>query len=756
MKYYGKIQDDKDLVTKEYVDNSIPASIQDAADTWLTAHITNPDSPPLDRSLSSSAAAAPADMVGALKNEAAYNYDEKTLTSSDISQGYWNNGVITSSNTRICSSKMYPVKAGDMVEYTAATLQLGIWIYYDGDSEATSLLSYTANSNGKILLSKAGRILFQLKKANNGNLTPSNYDATIAIKNSRVNKLWGDVVTNGLFMYYDGQVNRLHKLINYGYSDEVTDYPATSSDLTTGLSVGVKRYGVTVLLNYDGTPLETSTSNDHKRIRISGTVTRASGSTTYKSWVGNLSLRAGKKYLARLTKISGTATRNGADYIPSIAVYESNGASSIANLYSNADSEIAYVFTAPAGAVTLAIFLYKETKLVNYLCAITLEEFDDSGVADQFLAEMEDTVSKVRNEVDEPALVFPWVTDMHRYSSNATAQNFGNTIQNMAEFVKMVPCDFILNTGDLTDGDQTQSMTLARAYDCMSSFRSIGIPLIFVQGNHDTNYAKSGHSYLFTLNQCYQAYFSGTKGNFNWNENGTEFYVDFDHVNTRFISLNANNVIGVEYAYGVSTAAWLSTALNTNKNVILAIHQPPYSTHVYDIQSTVRSDGIKTAISEFINNGGNLLMLTGHSHRDVAFVNPILNVGQDCQRYNLVATEYADGNSGMSEYIDVVLKNARNAEDETFDLWSVCVYKPLTNELSVIRFGGGHDRYFHVTSISPTTVTTKLTGTITWSSSDTSVATVASGVITGVSAGRCAILAKDVTGNYECWIVEVT
>ena len=40
--------------------------VTEAVDAWLDENITNPDSPPLDRSLSSSNAAAPADMVGAI------------------------------------------------------------------------------------------------------------------------------------------------------------------------------------------------------------------------------------------------------------------------------------------------------------------------------------------------------------------------------------------------------------------------------------------------------------------------------------------------------------------------------------------------------------------------------------------------------------------------------------------------------------------------------------------------------------------
>ena len=44
--------------------SAVSEKIVEEVDTWLDEHITNPDSPPLDRSLTSSSAAAPADLVG--------------------------------------------------------------------------------------------------------------------------------------------------------------------------------------------------------------------------------------------------------------------------------------------------------------------------------------------------------------------------------------------------------------------------------------------------------------------------------------------------------------------------------------------------------------------------------------------------------------------------------------------------------------------------------------------------------------------
>ena len=156
----------------------------------------------------------------------------------------------------------------------------------------------------------------------------------------------------------------------------------------------------------------------------------------------------------------------------------------------------------------------------------------------------------------------------------------------------------------------------------------------------------------------------------------------------------------------------------------------------------------------FVQNGGKLIVLTGHSHIDAEFIDPFVEVTHVCQKFEKadISTSAYQAITGM---IDGIKNPDRSADDYTADAWSVCVFKTLSKELSLIRFGAGTDRYIHCESISPTTLTTKLSGAITWSSSDTSVATVSNGTVTGVSTGKCAIKSKDETGNIEVWIVDV-
>lgn len=501
-----------------------------------------------------------------------------------------------------------------------------------------------------------------------------------------------------------------------------------------------------------------------------------------------------------LTPISSESDRNyaviPAAYGDKFTINATGGSYGRLWCFINADNEIISVassnavgsdliISAPVGTAKLIInaigeygLCYKGVSVPSIEKRVSSLENTET-IKSYYISEAEDTIQKVRNEITSPALVFAWNTDNHRYSANADGvQNFADMIENTKYLARYIPLDFVLCTGDLTDGNQAQDTTLSRAYGCMAEFMSIGVPYVWAQGNHDTNYY-GNVSRTFTLDQCYKAYFTATKRtSYNASELGTDYYIDFDALNTRLVVLNANNVSvdnpdypdesdnpkKVEYALGASTAQWLtSTAFDTDKNVILALHQSPIKAQLHKrTPAPTNWSGTVDAINAFITGGGNLIMISGHSHVDVAFPFPWLSIMQDCQRFvntngESLAPEDADATTGFTGgFIDYKIRNARTSGTYTEDLWSVCVYKPDVNDLSLIRFGAGADRHFHVTPIAPGTVATKLEGTITWSTSDSSVATVSSGVITGVATGNCAILAKDENGNYECWIVNVT
>lgn len=108
----------------------------------------------------------------------------------------------------------------------------------------------------------------------------------------------------------------------------------------------------------------------------------------------------------------------------------------------------------------------------------------------------------------------------------------------------------------------------------------------------------------------------------------------------------------------------------------------------------------------------------------------------------------------ISGYIDVLGNPARTQGTSTEDAFTIAIYKPTMNEIDLIRFGAGFDRYFHCNITSITNYSTILDGTISWSTSDSNVASIENGQLTVVGVGKCAIVAKDEIGNIEVWIFE--
>lgn len=376
-------------------------------------------------------------------------------------------------------------------------------------------------------------------------------------------------------------------------------------------------------------------------------------------------------------------------------------------------------------------------------------------------SEMSDTIAKVRREITEPCLVVPVVTDIHRYTANIP-QTFDKMVSNLKMFCSEVKCDFVINLGDLINGDTSDAQSIAYGYDSTKEFFLVGAPYLFVEGNHDNNIYTASGSFSgtrFTMAQVFQAFYSGNRGvTVNVSENGTDYYIDIDGLPIRIVGLNACNVNkAANYAYGDSTAAWLTNdALNTDKTILLVEHLSSIASQVWNNNHGTNADAVTSAIQAKVNNGATIIQLAGHSHADFAFIKPWLSVAFVCQKFekaDISTTQYGK----ISGYIDVIGNPSRTLETASEDAWTVCILKPESGDLDAIRFGAGIDRHFHYTPIAPATLTTKLSGTVTWSSSDTSVATVnSSGVVTGVASGVCAILAKDVAGNYEAWTIKVT
>jgi len=119
--------------------------VHEEATEWLDEHITNPDSPPLDRSLSSSSSAAPADMVGSIKS--ALNTSD-TFVANRWYTGNTIGSAITETTTGSTQSLRKNVTEGEIYRITCEGGSNGR-AYYLLDKSMNIVSMADANANLK-------------------------------------------------------------------------------------------------------------------------------------------------------------------------------------------------------------------------------------------------------------------------------------------------------------------------------------------------------------------------------------------------------------------------------------------------------------------------------------------------------------------------------------------------------------------------------------------------------------------------------
>lgn len=131
-----------------------PSAIAQAVDDWCDENITNPNSPPLDRSLSSGSAAAPADMVGVINEELDFvTGQEDLLTNAVRTDGKGLDGsgaIINSSNYEIYEIE-YDGSYGTFTASVAAnTLTVKAIAFYNASDVLISALDYKTTSGASV------------------------------------------------------------------------------------------------------------------------------------------------------------------------------------------------------------------------------------------------------------------------------------------------------------------------------------------------------------------------------------------------------------------------------------------------------------------------------------------------------------------------------------------------------------------------------------------------------------------------------
>ena len=371
--------------------------------------------------------------------------------------------------------------------------------------------------------------------------------------------------------------------------------------------------------------------------------------------------------------------------------------------------------------------------------------------------------------------------------------------------------DFACFLGDYTAGSNTTTIEEGKRHfaeinaDIDEAFA--GIPQFRTVGNHDP----LGYSYSQNGNYLNQATLYELVGKYNndgitvmGSTTGGYCYRDFTSKKVRVICLNTAEMTSASSGGAENMTAeqklWFANALKSagakgsDWGIIVLSHHPLDWGNILMasniVHAYVEGGSITVTSGNTVNfSGSNSAKFLGAFHGHVhcfktAKLNYIANsVGTEYQAYRIAVpnmcfarnNEY--GQNGKNEYYGIEFgedttysKTAGTANDTAF---VVNVVNPSEQKIYSFCYGAGYDReiFTGVEVIAVTGVTldqtsgsltagdsVTLTATVspadasnksvTWESSDTSVATVANGVVAAVKPGTATITVKTVDGNY--------
>ena len=306
---------------------------------------------------------------------------------------------------------------------------------------------------------------------------------------------------------------------------------------------------------------------------------------------------------------------------------------------------------------------------------------EDVELADYYVEEMEDTISKVKALQTEPNLTFLIITDIHAYYVSGAGELYKTSINNMRYLLRDIPCDGVINLGDAIEGYATK--TLAQSYGAAvtKEFRKISIHYYMAVGDHDDNrYHNNTNDDRLTVPERYQLFISPVKSVVS-DTTGLNYYVDYAEFKIRMIVLNA--VADYTYSYDAGTRAWfaeITQNIPTGYKVLLCTHISPIGTWNYQGRTPYNATDIVTAL-----NGVDLMAIVcGHNHADAVFDSPFRGITLCCEKFENDSVDPSTRPSGS-------VQPQRTLETASEDCWTVCVIRPNSQKINFVRFGAGSD-----------------------------------------------------------------
>lgn len=420
-------------------------------------------------------------------------------------------------------------------------------------------------------------------------------------------------------------------------------------------------------------------------------------------------------------------------------------------------------------------------KLVKGTFNSSYNEVDTSAIEDEFCGYM-----LGKNNIE----TFLFFTDPH-LAPNSRYEEMNELVRDkyisaLQKYYNSLPLDTIICGGDLLNYHDTKREAIASLGYADAYMRKLFKHYYPVMGNHDMNpYKQTGRDYSIGT-----ALSMTEVRNTMFRENGSTYY-SFDGLKTKFyildsgVSFDKRMVVNSSNHYdrttnpigdysGLITPRWEQVAWLAGKLTEDDADCSVIAMHIYSngIESDWFSDDTGLAargihelghnvklLAEAYNNRGQItlngvtydftsttghvmFMICGHTHVDYVDCSgdlPVIAVTD-------IEGRYFDG-TGLSY-----------ALVPTFDC---CMLDIDNSVLYMTRVGVKNSRIVNCEKVSvavgsTTALTSKLTGTLTWSvqARYSSVVSVSVGVVTGISAGYAGVVATDEDGREEYFIVQ--
>lgn len=370
-------------------------------------------------------------------------------------------------------------------------------------------------------------------------------------------------------------------------------------------------------------------------------------------------------------------------------------------------------------------------RTLDYITSDALPDYWFGNVASKC-----DAVRSHMNSIGKEGDTFVFATDVHWYRNQQMSPKLIRYLLNHLNINMVAMGGDLISQGTQTD-EIIESVKVVQAFKFVDTF----VPIAF--GNHDNNSNQSDPTQRFDANTIYSLFMKGFEDSVTWMTD-TEFSFYFDKASNKtryiFLDMGDDGVSKVFTAFAEFRDALKNTP--SGYNVIIFAHIIDYGTfttslsQIIDAYNARISVTVNSVVCDFTNVTGIgkiVICLGGHRHYDDETATP-----------GGVPISVTDCDAMLSQ----TSQTAGTITEQCFDVVSI----DYTNSIAYYeRVGRGESRIIHLTTVSATTLTTSLTGTITWSSGNDEIATVSNGTITRVDAGTTIIRADNGT-TAEVWV----